>query len=96
MPSDSKIFDTSQPGPGAALEKFNEIQSAICIFFVKHIFFSCDLPRFCSPGPEGQVGRVIVVKRTFFELVWSSMQNLVDIGSLVCLRKRDTVCFIFR
>jgi len=31
-----------------------------------------------------RVGRVIFVKRAFPELVWRSVQNLVEIGKAVC------------
>jgi len=38
---------------------------------------------------RGWVGWVIVVKRTFPELVWRSVQNLAEIGPEVCTWKRD-------
>jgi len=37
-----------------------------------------------TQGSGGRVGMVIVVKRTFPELVWRSVQNLVQIGTAVC------------
>jgi len=75
-----KLCFTSQPGPGAAREIFNAN-------FVKQSFFSSDI---ClgfgaqgTPGSGVQVGRVILVLRTFPELVWRSVQNLVEIGAAV-------------
>jgi len=37
-----------------------------------------------TPGSRGQVGRVMLVLRTFPELVGRSVQNLVEIGLAVC------------
>jgi len=57
---------------GTAHEKFNA-------FFVKQYFFSYDLLRFWSlgyPRGRGRVGGVIVVLRTFPELVWRSGLSL--------------------
>jgi len=39
--------------------------------------------RFWSLGSRGRVGRVMLVLRTFPELVWRSAQNLVEIGAAV-------------
>jgi len=79
-------YNTSDPGPGAAQEKFNA-------FFVKKKFFSCNLFRFGSlgyPGVRGRVGRVILMLKNFPDLVWKSVQNLVWIGLAVHTWKRDT------
>jgi len=65
-------------------------------FFVKQSFFSNDLYRFRSlgtPGKGGRVVRVRLVSRTFPELVWRSVQNLVEIGLAVCAWKRDPGTF---
>jgi len=48
-----------------------------------HFLFSGDL-FLGTPGSGGQVGRVILVLSTFPELVWKSVQNLVEIGPAVC------------
>jgi len=59
-------------------------------FYITQCFFSRDLFRFWSlgyPGVRDQVGGVILVLRTFPELVWRSVQNLVSIGTVfVCER----------
>jgi len=36
-----------------------------------------------TPGSGGWIGGVILVLRTFPELVWKSVQNLVEIGTAV-------------
>jgi len=67
---------TSQPGPGTAREKFDEIKSPFWTFFVKQSFFSRDLLRFLSlgypkvRGSGSRVGRVILVLRTYLELAF--------------------------
>jgi len=40
---------------------------------------------FGEPGVRGRVGMVILVLRTFLELVWRSVQNLVEIGPTILL-----------
>jgi len=56
-----------------------------------------------TPGSRGWVGRVMLVLRTFPELVWRSVQNLVKIDLAVRAWKGDigryilqTVTFIYR
>jgi len=59
---------TSQPGPGAAREKFDELMS----FGVWGTLWS-----------GGRVGGVMLVLRTIPGLVGRSVQNLVGIGPAV-------------
>jgi len=85
----SFLILASQPGPGAAREKLNEIKSPNFTFFVKQSFFSGNLFRFWKLGylrvrGLAWVGGLIDVKRTFPELVWRSLQNLVEMGLAVC------------
>jgi len=47
---------TSQPGPGAAREKFNELKFTLWTLFVQPNFFSSDLFRFWSLGYPGVWG----------------------------------------
>jgi len=61
-------LNNSQPGPGAAREKFDELTS----FGV-----------WGTLGSGGQVGAVMLVLRTIPGLVGRSVQNLVEIGSAV-------------
>jgi len=89
----STIFfcQTSQPGPSAAREKFNGIKSPIWTFFVKQSFFSSNLFRCLSLGyhwVRGLGWRDGQVLRTP-DLVWRSVQNLVEIGMAVRAWKRD-------
>jgi len=80
--------DTSQPGPGSTRKKFNELTSTIWTFYITQSFLSCDPFEFWSLGYPG-VGGVIVVLKTFPELVQRSVQNLVEIGPAVCTWKGD-------
>jgi len=69
-----KIY-ASQQGPSTARGQK---------FYVTQRFFSRDLFRFWdTPGSGDWVGRVRLVLRTFPELVWMSVQNLVEIGLAV-------------
>jgi len=79
-PVGNYLFFTSQPGSGTARKKFNAS-------FVKQRFFS---PVMClcfgvwgSPESGDRIGGVILVLRTFPELVGRSVQNLVEIGIAV-------------
>jgi len=75
-------IDTSQPGPGTAREKFDELMSG---HFTLHKVFSpvthLGFRVWGTPGSRGQIGWVILVLRTLPGLVWRSVQNLVEIGS---------------
>jgi len=64
------LYKTSQPGPGAAREKFDELTS----FGV-----------WGTLGSGGRVGGVMLVLRTIPGLVGRSVQNLVEIGLAVLL-----------
>jgi len=46
----------SQPGPGAAREKFDELMSPIWTFYVTQSFISCDPFGFWSLGSPGVKG----------------------------------------
>jgi len=71
-----KILTTSQPGPCAAQEKFDELTPPIWIFYVAQSFlFHLDFGVWGIPGSRGWVGRVMLVLRTFPELVGRSVQN---------------------
>jgi len=75
---------TSQPGPGATREKFDELMSPIWAFYIIQSFLSHDPFGFWSLGyPGGRVGGIMLVLRTFPELVGMSVQNWVEIGSAV-------------
>jgi len=52
----SKILKTSQPGPGAAREKFGELTSPTWTFYVTQGFLSRDLLGFWSLGYPGAWG----------------------------------------
>jgi len=73
---------TSQPGPSAARDK-NFKGLPIRTFYVTQSFFSVTY-----------LGQVILVLRTFPELVGISMQNMVEIGLAVCAWKRVTGIYI--
>jgi len=70
---------TSQPGPGTAQEKFDELTSHKVFSPVTNLGFGV----WGTPGSRDQVGGVILVLRTFPELVGRSVQNLVEIGLAV-------------
>jgi len=64
----------------------NSIKIPIGTFYISHSFFSHDLLRFWSlgyPGVRGLGWLVILGLRIFPELVWWSVQNLVEIGTAV-------------
>jgi len=73
---------TSQPGPGTAKNK-NILRVPIQTFYVIQSFFSHDLLRFWSLGYPGI--RESGWKGHTCELVWRSIQNLVEIGTAVCV-----------
>jgi len=65
-------INTSQPCPGAAREKFDELTSTTWTFYVTQSFLSRDPFGFWSlgyPGSGGQVGGIMLVLITFPELV---------------------------
>jgi len=77
---------TSQPGPDAAREIFDELTSPSLTFYATQSFLSCDPFGFWSlgyPGSRGWIGGVMLVLRTFPELAGRSVQNLVEIGLAV-------------
>jgi len=76
---------TSQPGPGAARKKFDELTLHKVFSPVTHLDFRV----WGTPASRGGVGRVILVLRTFPELVGRSVQNLVEIGLAVRTWKGD-------
>jgi len=69
---------TSQLGPGAAQEIFDELTLPIWTFYVTQSFLSRD-----HLGFGVWVGGIMLVLRTFPELVGRSVQNLVEIGPAV-------------
>jgi len=77
----------SQPGPGAGREKFNEIKSPIWTFYVTQSFLSSGLgfEVWGTPESGARVGGIIIVLRTFPELVGRFVQNLVEVGPAVCV-----------
>jgi len=81
------LYFTSQLGSGAD-EIINEIKSPIWTFYGTQSFFSQDmlgLGAWGTPGLGGPVGKVIMLKRTFSELVWGFVQNLLEIGESFCV-----------
>jgi len=68
-----------QPGPGAAREKFDELTLHKVFFPVTRLGFGV----WGDPGSWGWAGGVMLVLRTFPELVGRSVQNLVEIGPVV-------------
>jgi len=82
-------------------EKFNKIMLPNWTVYVTQSFFSFDLFRLWSlgyPGVRRLCCGVILVLRTFPELAWGSVQNLV--GQFACERGTQggtavqSVCFI--
>jgi len=73
------LYSTSQPGPGAAREKFDALTSPIWTLNVTQSFL------FRDPFgvPRGRVGRVMLVLRTVPELAGRFVQNLVEMGPAV-------------
>jgi len=65
-------FYTSQPGPGSAREKFDELTLHKVFSPVTHLGFEVWVP----PGSRGRVCGVMLVLRTFPELVGRSVQNI--------------------
>jgi len=80
--SKSKVFClqkcsvASQQGPGAAQEKFEELTLHKVFSPVTHLGFRV----WGTLGSRGRVGGVMLVLRTFPELVVRPVQNLVKIG----------------
>jgi len=73
---ESKILETSRPGPGGDWEKFNEIKSPNWIFLCKAKFSPVICILFGVWGTlrsGGRVSGVIIVLRSFPELVWRSV-----------------------
>jgi len=65
-------FNTSQLGPGAPRQKFNEVESLIWTFYVTQSFSPVICKGFGVWGTlesGGRVGWVILVLRTFPELI---------------------------
>jgi len=72
-------YYTSQPGPGAAREKFDELTLHKVFFPVTRLGFGV----WGTLGSRGWVGGVMLVLGTFPELVARPVQNLVEIGPAV-------------
>jgi len=73
------IFRTSLLGSGAAWKKFDELKSPIRTFYITQSFLFRDPFGFWSFGYPG----VMLVLRTFPELVMRTVQNLVEIDPAV-------------
>jgi len=73
------LYYTNQPGPGAAWEKFDELTLHKVFFPMTRLGFGV----WGTPGSWDWVGGVMLVLRTFPELVGRSVQNLVEIGPAV-------------
>jgi len=80
---DSGFLYPSQLGPGVGRIKLNDIKSPIWTFYFTQRFSFPWSAKFLKPGVRG------LGWRTFPELVWRSVQNLVEIGLAVCTWKRD-------
>jgi len=77
---------TSQPGPGTARKKLMSLRHPSGHFTLHKVFSPLAHLGFRvwgTQGSRGWVGRVMLVLRTFPELVGRSVQNLVKIGPMV-------------